>query len=100
MEKVLIIGSGPAGYTAALYCSRANLNPLCLEGELSQTMLPGGQLMTTTEVENFPGYPEGISGPAMMDEFKRQAEKFGTRFRIQDGDRRRFFRQSAQGVFR
>ena len=80
MEKVLIIGSGPAGYTAALYCSRANLNPLCLEGELSQTMLPGGQLMTTTEVENFPGYPEGISGPAMMDEFKRQAEKFGTRF--------------------
>ncbi len=80
MEKVLIIGSGPAGYTAALYCSRANLNPLCLEGELSQNMLPGGQLMTTTEVENFPGYPDGISGPAMMDEFKRQAEKFGTRF--------------------
>jgi thioredoxin reductase (NADPH) len=80
MEKVLIIGSGPAGYTAALYCSRASLNPLCLEGELSQSMLPGGQLMTTTEVENFPGYPDGISGPAMMDEFKRQAEKFGTRF--------------------
>ena len=80
MEKVLIIGSGPAGYTAALYCSRANLNPLCLEGELSQNMLPGGQLMTTTEVENFPGYPDGVSGPAMMDEFKRQAEKFGTRF--------------------
>ncbi len=80
MEKVLIIGSGPAGYTAALYCARADLSPLCLEGELSQDILPGGQLMTTTEVENFPGYPEGVSGPAMMDEFKQQAAKFGTRF--------------------
>ncbi len=80
MEKVLIIGSGPSGYTAALYCARADMNPLVMEGELSKDILPGGQLMTTTEVENFPGYPEGVSGPAMMDDFKRQAGRFGARF--------------------
>jgi len=80
MENLIIIGSGPAGYTAALYAARANLEPLCLEGELSKDILPGGQLMTTTEVENFPGYPEGVSGPEMMAQFKQQAERFGTRF--------------------
>ncbi|RKR07924.1 thioredoxin reductase (NADPH) [Maribacter vaceletii] len=75
--KTLIIGSGPAGYTAAIYASRADLKPVLYTG-----MEPGGQLTTTTEVDNFPGYPEGIDGPTMMVQLQQQAERFGTEVRI------------------
>ncbi len=74
--KCLIVGSGPAGYTAAIYAARANMSPVIIQG-----MEPGGQLTTTTEVDNFPGYPKGVTGPAMMEEFKEQAERFGTETR-------------------
>ena len=82
LENLIIIGGGPAGYTSALYASRAELEPLVIEG-----FQWGGQLQNTTDVENYPGYPEGIMGPEMMNQFRAQAERFGTRFVTDDVDR-------------
>jgi thioredoxin reductase (NADPH) len=87
IERLVIIGSGPAGWTAAIYAARASLHPLCVIGVPASNpapVLPGGQLMLTTEVENYPGFPEGVTGPAMMEMFQKQAERFGTRILADD----------------
>jgi thioredoxin reductase (NADPH) len=94
VEDVIIIGGGPAGYTAALYTARANLRPLVFEG-----FQWGGQLQNTTDVENYPGYPEGVMGPEMMSQFRAQAERFGTRFVTDDVDRVELSDGGVQKVF-
>jgi len=105
VEKLIVVGSGPAGLTACIYAARANLNPLCIEGYNAGGLIPGGQLMFTTEVENFPGFPHGIQGPELMKAMRDQAERFGTRFvrddvTAVDFSERPFVLKTADAAFR
>ncbi|HSJ14191.1 MAG TPA: thioredoxin-disulfide reductase [Longimicrobiales bacterium] len=84
LEQVVIIGSGPAAWTAAIYAARANLEPIVYEGEPSREMIPGGQLMWTTDIENYPGFPESVGGQDLMDRMKAQALRFGTRAEMEN----------------
>ena len=84
MRNLIIIGSGPAGYTAAIYAARANLSPLIIASEPKATQMPGGQLMFTSEVENFPGFPDGVTGPELMELMRRQAGRFNTEIDEED----------------
>src|SRR5205809_2070335 len=94
VENLIILGGGPAGYPAALYAARANLEPVVIEG-----FQWGGQLQNTTDVENYPGYPDGIMGPEMMQQFRAQAERFGTRFITDDATRIELSDGDVQRVF-
>lgn len=102
IENVVIIGSGPAAWTAAVYAARALLEPLVFEGAPSREMIPGGQLMWTTEVENYPGFPDGVDGQTLMEKFKAQAERFDTRVVTDDvvaveGEASPFLLKTAEG---